>query len=260
MNISIYDKILSSININKNDNLFISSDMTTLLFNYLEQGIKFDCNLFIEAVQEKIGSNGTLIFPTYNWMFCKGETFDYNKTLSKTGIFSKVALKRDDFKRTKHPIYSFAVWGKNQKELYELENISSFGIGSPFDYMYHYNYKNLFIDVSYQDSFTFVHYIEEVVGGENIDYRYMKDFTSDYIDENNNKSERTYSMFVRDIEKNTVHDFTDITKDIDNGEYSKKYTVDGSEYTTLMLRDIYPMVENDIKYNRSKRIAIYDGQ
>ncbi len=260
MDTSIYNKILNSININKDDNLFISSDMGRLLFNYLEQGIKFDCNLFIDAIQEKIGENGTLIFPTYNWKFCKGESFDYHKTLSKTGILSKVALKRDDFKRTKHPLYSFAVWGKGQKELYDLENISSFGIGSPFDYMHKNNFKNLFIDVSYQDSLTFIHYIEEVIGGKDLEYRYMKDFISDYIDENNHKSERTYSMFVRDLEKNARHDFTDITKDIDDGGLSKKYIVDDSEYTTLMLRDIYPIVENDIKYNRSKRIAIYDGQ
>ena len=126
--------------------------------------------------------------------------------------------------------------------------------------MYNHNFKNLFIDVSYQNSLTFVHYIEEVVGGETIDYRYLKDFTSDYIDEDNNESKRTYSMLVRDIEKNTVNDFTDITKDIDDGGYSKKYIVDGSEYTVLMLRDIYPVFENDIKYNRSKKIVVYDGQ
>jgi len=256
---NVYDKILNGIGINQDDNIFISSYMTKLLLIYHEQNIEFDCNLFIDAIQKKIGKNGSLLFPTYNWGFCRGETFDYKKTPSKTGLLSKIALKREDFKRTKHPMYSFAVWGNAQKELCELDNISSFGSDSPFAYMYKYNFKNIFIDVSYQDSFTSLYYITEQVGGNQLAYRYLKNFTANYIDEYNHQSERTYSMFVRNLDNNTKQDFTGITKDIDNG-YSKKYNIDSIEYAMLMLQDIYPLVEYDIKYNRSKKLATYDGQ
>ena len=109
-----------------------------------------------------------------------------NYKSEKGVIYSKdgKALSRDDFARTKHPIYSFAVWGKGKEELCAMDNKSSFGIDSPFTYMTNHEFKNLFIDKDLGHSFVYVHYVEEQVG--NIPYRYLKDFTADYIDEDGN--------------------------------------------------------------------------
>lgn len=44
-----------------------------------------DFNDFIDGLLEEVGSEGTVVFPCYNWDFCKGLAFDYRTTPSKTG-------------------------------------------------------------------------------------------------------------------------------------------------------------------------------
>lgn len=137
-----------NLDLHKGDIVFISSDVRKMLLYSIRNKDTKDLNEFIDGIIEEIGEEGTLIFPAYNWGFCKGEEFDYCKTVSCTGSLSSIALKRKDFKRTKHPIYSFAVYGKYQDYLCSLENKSSFGNDSPFAFFRKMKVRNLLIDVS----------------------------------------------------------------------------------------------------------------
>ena len=87
----------------------------------------------------RVGQEGDLLFPTFNWGFCSGRGFNYKETPSESGSLSKLALNRNDFIRTKHPIYSFSVKGKEQEILYELDDESGWGKDSLFAY-FHKNY------------------------------------------------------------------------------------------------------------------------
>ena len=133
------------LHINRGDNIFVTSDVKQLLYLLISNDDDTDLNILIDGIIDIIGKEGTLVFPTFNWDFCKGVPFDIKKTPCKTGSLGKEALKRSDFKRTKHPIYSFAVWGKGQEDMCKMDNKSSFGIDSPFTYMTEHNFKNLFI-------------------------------------------------------------------------------------------------------------------
>ena len=64
----------------------------------------------LDAIIEKVGPEGTILIPCFNWDFCKGKKFNYLETPPQIGSLPKIAFKREDFKRTKHPIYSFLVW------------------------------------------------------------------------------------------------------------------------------------------------------
>lgn len=182
----------------KGDSVFISSDITRLGEICMDHGDKFRPNDLLESVMEVIGPTGTILLPTYNWGFCHGETFDYCRTKGKTGSLGNIALKRSDFKRTQHPIYSFAVWGKDQEYLCNLPNKSAFEEESPFGYLRRNHAINIIINVPLEHSFTFTHYVEQMMEHElEIYYRYHKDFTSVYRDADGNEEVRTYSMFVR---------------------------------------------------------------
>ena len=200
-----YSEIASRLNIKKGDILHLSSDISALAINGLRNGENFDANVFIDSFMDIIGSNGTLIFPTYTWDFCSGKTFDYRSAPCKTGVLAAATLKRKDFKRTRHPLYSFTVWGRDQELLVGMENKSSFGADSPFGYMYRNKAKNLLIGVDLNIGYTFIHFVEEQVGG--LSYRYQKDFLARYIDENGVESSRTYSMLVRDLDMDVVIKF-----------------------------------------------------
>lgn len=63
---------------------------------------KSGVNSLIDEILRRIGSGGTLVFPTFSWDFCHGLNFDAKKTKSKKGGFGNLALKRADFIRTAH--------------------------------------------------------------------------------------------------------------------------------------------------------------
>ena len=243
--------------IKKGDVVWISSDVKTLIYSCIEHGDDTDMNVLIDAIQQIITPSGTLLIPTFNWDFCKGVPFDIRKTPCKTGVIGKCALKREDFKRTRHPIYSFAVWGAGTEELVAMENRSSFGSCSPFSYCREHNAKNVFIDVECQHSFTFVHYVEEMLG---VSYRYLKNFTADYIDEEGNVSRRTYCMHVRALDKDiyvTIYPFEQQFREIGA---SRRYQVNGIDMKTIEMGPVYDIIADDIRYHDSSRVCTFTGQ
>ena len=184
-----YTQIAGRLPICKGDILYVVSDVLGLAKSCRDNGEKFKCEKFIISLQEAVGDSGTLMFPTFNWDFCKGITFDYCNTKGKTGALGNTALKMPSFKRTRHPLYSFAVWGKSQSDLLSIDNKSGFDAASPFGYMHKNNAKALVVGLTASIGNTFIHYVENVVG---VDYRYNKEFCASYIDEFGNIESRTY--------------------------------------------------------------------
>lgn len=247
-------KILQAQGIKKGDILLVSSDVTQLILrlcggieNFNKSAAKKYCNDIIDTLQNLIGEEGTLLFPTYNWGWCKGKTFIYEKTLGETGALGNIALKRYDFKRTKHPIYSFAVWGRDKEFLISLENEDAFGEDSPFGYLFHKNAKNLFIDTS--DFYTFTHFVEEAVG---VSYRYVKPFKSKYI-KNNIIKECIYSMYVRDLNINFEINF-DLLNLLKNKGCLKNFEIFEIACGVIDIYASFPIIKNDILNNSSKNI------
>ena len=190
---------LDKINIKKNDILYIASNITLILLLHKKLKEKFDPNDLIDYFYERVGVNGTLLFPTFKWSFCRGIPFNYYTTPSETGALTKIALARKDFVRTKHPIYSFVVKGRDQEMLYNLDDESGWGSNSIFSYFHQNAAKNLFIGIDYKNGFTFDHYFEEKIG---VDYRYFKYFEGEYTDRNKKIKIKRYKMYVRDLGKN----------------------------------------------------------
>ena len=173
------NKLFEKINIFKGDKVLFSSSILKLLIKYKNRNKKFVTNIIIDSLIEKIGPKETLLFPRFNWAFCKGEDFDYNRTKSLSGSLGNLAIKRKDFQRTKNPIYSFAVTGKDKEYICNLDHESCFGLNSPYGYLIENHGKNLFIDIDNKEAFTFVHVAEEAMG---VGYRYFKNFFGNYID------------------------------------------------------------------------------
>lgn len=252
-----YKEILNCFDINKGDVVFVGSDMTHLAMEAARHGERMDLNAFIDSFINQIGPQGTLLFPTFHWGFCSGETFDYANTPSLTGALTVAALKRNDFVRTKHPIYSFAVWGKDQDFLYNLENKSSFGEDSPFAYLHRNHAKMLIIGLDYQHSFTFVHYVEEQ---ERVNYRYMKNFTGKYIDKQGLANMRTYSMYVRDLTKGVVTQVNPMGEILERSGIATYNTINHVPFRLIYLTKAYQAIVDDIRRNQAKNLFQFAGE
>ena len=135
-NDKLMKNVFSEININIGDTVLVSSDiLKILLLNKKKLKEKISPNDIIDMLKEKIGSTGNLLFPTYNWGFCQGKVYHYKKTRSLCGTLSNTALQRNDFVRTKNPIYSFAVYGKDMELISNMHHKDCFSLDSPFGYL-----------------------------------------------------------------------------------------------------------------------------
>lgn len=240
-----FEKVFSDLDIKKGDNVLINSDIKKILIYYKQIKKKFDSNIILDELQNKINKNGTLLLPTFNWDFCSGKEFDYLKTPSRSGSLTKIALSRGDFTRTQNPIYSFAVYGQSKNYLKKLEHKNCFDLNSPFGFLLRNKGKNLFIDIDYKESLTFVHVAEQHVG---VNYRYLKRFNSNYIDENNKKSLSDYTMYVRNEGFNGI---TYIDKKMDKileeNKAIKKVKIKNILFTILDLPVAYQIMLDDLK-------------
>jgi aminoglycoside 3-N-acetyltransferase len=241
-----YKEIISRIDINYGDIVVVGSDLLRFMCVCRDNKEQFNPNIFIDSIIAKIGDKGTLLFPTFNWDFCKGKTFDYRKTLSQVGAINNIALKRNDFKRTRHPIYSFVVWGKDQNYLCHLDNISAWGSDSPFRYLYENRAFHLSIGIHYPKTFWFVHYVEEEV---EVNYRFHKKFVARYIDENRVLRNATYSMYVRDLNTNIIRTAIKPKLDdilLDNGCYNE-YCINGIYFGLVDLYGAINIMVDDVR-------------
>lgn len=247
-----FDRLLDECNIVKGDKILVSSNILQILIYCKKNQKKFQPSRLIKNLKKKVGKNGTIMFPTFNWDFCNGYDFKYNKTVSKTGSLSNHALKDRSFKRSSNPIYSFAVSGKDRDYICGLEHKSCFGLNSPFGYLIENNGKCLFIGMNYKDGFTFVHIAEEVVG---VDFRYFKEFSGNYINRDNKKKNMKFKMYVRN--KNSEY-VTGISDKLDNILIKKNaYKHAFFEEINIGVLDIKKTYEVMINDLRSKTGLIY---
>ena len=243
-----FEKIFRSMGIKKKDKILISSNLLKMIILKKRGIINFEIKDIIENLIKIIKKDGTILVPTFNWGFCRGLGFDYIKTLSNSGSLGNYALQRKDFKRTRNPIYSFAVYGKDQKYLNSLDNKSCFGLDSPFGYMAKKNAKNLYIDIEniYKDSFTLCHLVEEEVG---VNYRFMKKFTGPYIHEGFKSKKETYSMYVRKLNLKIKTGVNPLIKEdlIKKKSYFEK-NFNEINFKIIKMKTAYEIMINDLRH------------
>ncbi|MBM3143729.1 MAG: AAC(3) family N-acetyltransferase [Chloroflexi bacterium] len=161
-------------------------------------GVEGGPQIVIDALLDVLGDEGTLIMPTFNFDFCTGEPWDARETPSHMGVITELVRKDPRSRRVFHPIYSFAIIGKQAEFLTRERYKSSYGRNSLFGKLRELDGKIMVIGLRYNDSMTFFHHVEELEG---VDYRYLKTFTGMVTDEDGNTYEDSFQMLVRDIEK-----------------------------------------------------------
>jgi aminoglycoside 3-N-acetyltransferase len=256
----LHDHIIPKIQgIEKGDTLYIVSDILRLSIVSKEMGVRFDMNRFVDSIQERIGRDGNILIPVFNWGFCRGETFDIRKTISRTGALGNAVMKRKDFKRSKHPIYSFMVWGRDQELLTEMDPVDSFGSGTIFEYMYEQNAKVLVIDLPALSGVTYIHHAEQMTG---VPYRYNKEFRGMYVDREGNEEEKGYCMYVRDLDMDPKHinGFQPLEEKMKREGLIHVQQYHGVDFSLLKVRDLDEAVKDDILNNDSRRMYVYNGQ
>src|SRR5690606_60081 len=90
-------------------------------------------NQLLQILLDYLGPEGTLLIPTFNFSsWSTSHYYDILETPSEMGILTEVARDRKDGVRTKHPIYSFMVFGKLKDEFITCDDKEAYGDNSVF--------------------------------------------------------------------------------------------------------------------------------
>lgn len=183
------------------DTLLLHSSISRTLRRIAKMGGEVSPNLVIKSFLEALGDSGTLLLPLFNFDFSTGITFDIRNSPSHMGSLTEAGRLWPGVVRTGHPIYSFAVIGKNAEMFRGLKNFSGYGQDSPFGILHRLGGKIGVIDLPEESSVTFYHYVEESLKAP---YRHHKTFTGQYIDSDGVESTETFGLFVRNVEEGVV--------------------------------------------------------
>jgi|TARA_B110000495_G_C23038116_1_gene620921 aminoglycoside N3'-acetyltransferase len=200
----------------------------------------------IDALLHILGKNGTLIVPTFNFDFCKGNSFNVNETPSQMGIITEFVRKNRDSVRTKDPVYSFAIMGKLKERLGNLVYDSCYGNDSMFAQLRKYDGKIVIIGLAYNDSMTFFHHIEEMEG---CDYRYFKEFNGNVINLNGIKQKTRIKIFVRNLEKKVETDVDKMGIILENNGLVNKIKIGNADVKILDANQVYIRTAKELKNN-----------
>lgn len=244
--------------INEGDIVLIHSDLKRTLFNYYQKGIKLSSNDILESFIMAVGKSGTLLFPLFNFDFTKGVPFDIRITPSHMGALTETARKHPYSIRTGHPVYSFSVLGFNSHQFLNIDNYSAYGPDSPFAILKNLNGKIAVLDLPDQNSMTFYHHIEEM---NQVDYRYHKEFSGFYRDIHGITKYKTYSIFVRDLEKKILT-FVDPMGELlwKEGLYKGDRPNQKSGLRVVSAKDMFDFVTDFIKRGKAQNLLYIIGK
>ena len=204
-------KNFKKIGIKKNDCIYLGVNMGNLFKPFKEQMSlngnvskyrKILSNILFDSIKTYIGSEGTIICPTFSFSFIRSKRFDKKRTKSDLGFFTSEFFKKRGVFRTQHPTHSIAIWGK-KKNLFK-KNFSNFcfGLNSPFAIFKEIDLKFVNLGIELYNSITYIHHLEHLNGSF---HRYYKPVTG-YIKINNKVTKKKIFTFVRIIKKNFVTD------------------------------------------------------
>jgi aminoglycoside 3-N-acetyltransferase len=198
----------------------------------------------IRALEATLGAEGTLIMPTFNFDFNKGVPWDVHSTPSKMGVLTELVRLDPRAKRVFHPFYSFAILGKHAEMIGSLRYKSAYERDSVFGKLRDLDGKIMVIGLSYNNSMTFFHHIEQMEG---VDYRFLKQFSGEVTDENGNTYTDTFEMLVRDIDKGVITMVDPMGKLMEKAGVIKSAKIGETDVKLMKANEVYEFTAGEMK-------------
>jgi len=164
-------------------------------------------DIYLQALFEVLGielmaegnrevSTGTLVAPTFNFGFARGERYDPINTPSQgMGVLSELIRLHPRARRTPHPMQSLAAMGYYADDLASRDTLSAFDPGSAFERMLELDFRILLLGADIQ-AISLLHYAEQHT---QVPYRYWKEFTGEVWTPSGWQT-KIYRMYVRDLQ------------------------------------------------------------
>jgi aminoglycoside 3-N-acetyltransferase len=244
------------------ETVLVHSSLKRTVARFARLGTKLTPEAVLESFIEAVGREGTLLFPLFNFDFCKGEPFDIRRTPSQMGALTEAARQHPQAVRTGHPVYSFAVIGKHSPLFREVCNVSAYGPESPFQTLRALGGKIGVLNLPGQHSMTIYHHVEEL---HEVPYRFAKWFEGDYTGWDGSTSRRRFSIFVRDLERGVLT-HVEPTDDLlwEKGLYLGCRYDEGHGFRAILANDVFREASRIIESGQARgmlyQLSGKDGQ
>jgi aminoglycoside 3-N-acetyltransferase len=248
-----YKNIADHFNILKGSIIYLAADITKLANTARKNGERFDPSVFINSFTEKIGPEGTLLIPTFNYDLRKKSSFDIVNTQPITGILSQYALRQEGFFRTFNALHSFAVWGKHQDELCSIKNTDSFSDDSPFGFLHNHFATMLIIDLDLQSSLTFAHYTEQT---EKVKYRSFKKIPISYTFTDGHTEKIKFTLYAK--KSGYINNVNPLHGIFLNKGILRSKEINGSRLEELDLIEAHKIMQLDIRENKAANLVYFN--
>ena len=234
------------------DVLLVHSSIKRTLRRCMKEGLVIGPQDLLESFLKAVGPSGTLLLPLFNFDFTKGVPFDIRSSPSQMGALTEAGRAHPLAVRTGHPIYSFCAIGHQAEAFRSIDNRSGYGADSPFGLLRAMNGKIAVLDLPDQNSMTFYHHVEEM---HEVPYRYHKTFTGPYTDASGATADKTYGLFVRNIEQGVLTHVNPAGELMwQNQLYSGCRPNEGCGLRTVSAQKMYDFVSNIIVTGAAKNL------
>ena len=260
-NLKLIQKKLTEIGIEKDDTIYCHSNIG--FFGLPEQEISDNLpKVFFDCLQEKVGENGTLIFPTFTYSFSqnrnntffskndygknvvKNNVFDLKNSKSNMGLLSEYARLIPNSTRTADPFFSSVIIGKLNNYLSKNISNNSFGQNSLFERLHKINAKVLTFNFP---GTTFIHYVERELS---VEYRYDKEFWGEIVT-NKDKEKIKWVITVNDLSKSSyTHNPFPYVKYIKQNNVAKFTQLGRGEMLVISCEEIFNIIKENLSLNK----------
>ena len=195
--------------VEKNDKILLHSNLSELFKITKRKGFTFRVEDLLEFIIDYLGQDGTLILPSFNFDFCTKKYYSCKNTISKMGALTEKGRLKAGENKTWHPVYPFTVFGKIPKAEIEKKNYSALGRESIFNWLVENNGKISILNLNDQNSMTFYHHVEELLGAS---WRVKKIFKGKYETFQDDIIDVDATIYVRDLKKGVKTDVNNMEK------------------------------------------------
>jgi aminoglycoside 3-N-acetyltransferase len=236
---------LKKCGIKKNDVLLLHSDISKLGRN--EGTLKYQLENFLYSIKTLVGKNGTIVVPAFYFEYSrhsKAFKVPESPVSKELGLFPSFFCKQKNVLRSLNPLTSVAALGKKAKYICQNNEVSAYGVDSPFDKLTKLKAKMAFIGVDCR-AMNYLHYVEYMVG---VPHVYNKLFSTD-IYFHNKKVNLPVCNQVRYLDFNVNYDRNGNTKKFEKAGLIKKVKFEKDYIRVTSVEKIFNFVKKKLKKN-----------
>lgn len=233
-------KGLKKIGIKSGDLVFCHSSLFPFKKHSKKKFLQLCDNIF-ESFFEVIGSNGTLVVPTFTYSVSNNRPYFKNKSKQICGYFSEYVRKKKKSLTYNDPNVSVAVIGNLKKKLTKNPTINSYGKNSFFDRFVKLN--GIICNINLAPVTAFIHYFERKC---KVDYRYDKKF---YGLKDNKKVQCV--LYVRKLKKKYEVNFKKFNKEVFKNKCYKTFSIGESYVGAIDIKNVGDIVIQNLKKDKN---------